>query len=63
MPSVGEKIVIMYSKRNMRLDPFAIFDLKWGSFQTLEQLETTVDQLLAELTSEVVTSLTGYPFI
>lgn len=37
--------------------------LKWASFKTLEQLQTKVDQLLAELTPEVVASLTGYPFI
>ncbi len=38
-------------------------DLKWGSFQTLTQLQTKVDQLLAELTPEVVASITGYSFI
>lgn len=38
-------------------------DLKWASFQTLEQLQVKVDQLLAELTPEVVASVTGYPFI
>jgi putative transposase len=38
-------------------------DLKWASFKTLEQLQTKVDQLLAELTPEVIASLTGYAFI
>jgi putative transposase len=38
-------------------------DLKWASFKTLAQLETKVDQLLAELTPEVTASITGYPFI
>ena len=38
-------------------------DLKWGSFQTLAQLQTKIDQLLAELTPEVIASITGYSFI
>nr|WP_290228440.1 IS630 family transposase [Trichocoleus desertorum] len=38
-------------------------DLKWASFKTLAQLQTKVDQLLAELTPEEVASITGYPFI
>ena len=38
-------------------------DLKWASFQTLAQLQTKVDQLLTELTPEIVASVTGYPFI
>jgi hypothetical protein len=38
-------------------------DLKWASFKTLAQLQTKVDQLLSELTPEVIASLTGYPFI
>lgn len=38
-------------------------DLKWDSFKTLEQLQTKVDQLLAELTPEVIASVTGYSFI
>jgi transposase len=38
-------------------------DLKWASFQTLAQLQTKIDQLLAELTPEVVASITGYSFI
>lgn len=38
-------------------------DLKWASFKALAQLQTRIDQLLAELTPEVVASLTGYPFI
>jgi putative transposase len=38
-------------------------DLKWASFQTLAQLQTKVDQLLAELTPEVTASITGYSFI
>ena len=38
-------------------------DLKWASFKTLAQLQNTVDQLLNELTPEIVASVTGYPFI
>lgn len=38
-------------------------DLKWASFKTLAQLQTKVDQLLAQLTPEVIASVTGYPFI
>ena len=38
-------------------------DLKWASFKTLEQLQSKVDQLLAELTPEVIASVTGYSFI
>ena len=32
-------------------------------FKTLAQLQTKVDQLLAELTPEVTASITGYSFI
>lgn len=38
-------------------------DLKWASFKTLDQLQTKVDQLLAQLTPEVIASITGYSFI
>ena len=38
-------------------------DLKWASFKTLEQLQARVDQLLAQLTLEVIASITGYSFI
>jgi putative transposase len=38
-------------------------NLKWTAFKTLTQLQTKVDQLLAELTPEVIASVTGYPFI
>lgn len=38
-------------------------DLRWGLFEDLTQLQTKVDQLLADLTTEVVASVTGYPFI
>jgi len=38
-------------------------NLKWASFKTLAQLQTKVDQLLAELTPEVTASITGYSFI
>lgn len=38
-------------------------DLKWASFKTLAQLQTKVDQILGELTPEVIASLTGYSFI
>ncbi len=39
------------------------FDLRWASFKTLEQLQTKLEQLLAQLTPEVIASVTGYPFI
>jgi transposase len=38
-------------------------DLRWAGFESLAQLQTKVDHLLAELTPEVVASLTGFPFI
>ena len=38
-------------------------NLKWASFKTLAQLQTKVDQLLGELTPEIVASVTGYSFI
>jgi transposase len=38
-------------------------DLKWASFKNLELLQAKVDQLLAELTPQVIASITGYPFI
>lgn len=38
-------------------------DLKWAAFKTLEQLQAKVDQLLAQLTPEVIASITGYSFI
>ncbi|MBM0740765.1 IS630 family transposase (plasmid) [Phormidium sp. CLA17] len=38
-------------------------DLKWAAFKTLDQLQSRVDQLLAQLTPQVIASLTGYPFI
>ena len=38
-------------------------NLKWASFKTLAPLQTKVDQLLAELTPEIVPSVTGYSFI
>jgi len=38
-------------------------DLRWCLFDDLTQLQTKVDQLLAELTTEVVAAITGYPFI
>lgn len=38
-------------------------DLRWSLFEDLTHLQTKVDQLLAELTTEVVASITGYPFI
>ncbi|MBD2076112.1 transposase [Phormidium sp. FACHB-592] len=37
--------------------------LKWASFTTLAQLQTKVDQLLAQLTLEITAAITGYPFI
>ena len=38
-------------------------DLKWSYFKSLEQLQEKVEQLLAELTPEVIASITGYSFI
>ncbi len=38
-------------------------DLKWASFKTLDQLQAKVDQVLAQLTPEVIASITGYSFI
>jgi hypothetical protein len=38
-------------------------ELKWASFKTLEQLQAKVDQLLSELTPQVIASVTGYSFI
>jgi hypothetical protein len=38
-------------------------DLKWTSFKTLAQLQTKVDQLIRDLTPEVIASITGYSFI
>ena len=38
-------------------------DLKWASFKTLDQLQAKVDQLLSQLTPQVIASLTGYSFI
>ena len=38
-------------------------DLKWELFDNLECLQTKVTELLAQLTSEVIASLTGYDFI
>lgn len=38
-------------------------DLRWTAFKTLEELQIRVGQLLAELTPEIIASITGYPFI
>lgn len=38
-------------------------DLKWELFDKLEHLRAKVFKLIAHLTSEIVTSLTGYDFI
>jgi transposase len=38
-------------------------DLRWASFKTLEQLQIKLGELLAQLTPEVIASITGYPFI
>lgn len=46
-----------------RLWQYLKADLKWSTFKTLEQLQTRVDQLLAELTPGVIASITGYAFI
>ncbi len=46
-----------------RLWEYLKADLKWSSFKSLEQLQEKVEQLLAELTPEVIASITGYSFI
>ena len=46
-----------------RLWEYLKADLKWSSFQTLTELQTKVDELLAELSPEIIASLAGYPFI
>ena len=38
-------------------------DLKWALFESLEQLQNKLDELLTLLTPEVIASVTGYPFI
>ncbi len=46
-----------------RLWEYLKADLKWSSFKTLAELHTKVDQLLMELTTEIIASLSGYSFI
>ena len=46
-----------------RLWEYLKADLKWSSFKSLEQLQEKVEQLLAELTPEVIASITGFSFI
>lgn len=46
-----------------RLWEYLKADLKWASFKTLDQLQAKVDQLLAQLTPEIIASITGYSFI
>ncbi|MGK7897639.1 MAG: transposase [Xenococcus sp. (in: cyanobacteria)] len=46
-----------------RLWEYLKADLKWSSFQSLEQLQEKVEQLLADLTPKVVAFITGYSFI
>lgn len=46
-----------------RLWEYLKADFKWAAFKTLAQLQTKVDQLLAEPTPEIVAFVTGYPFI
>jgi len=38
-------------------------DLRWALFQNLSQLQTKVDGLIADLTTETVASVTGFSFI
>lgn len=38
-------------------------DLRWQLFVDLNQLQTKVDELIAQLTAETVASITGYNFI
>ena len=37
--------------------------LKWALFESIKALHDRVDELLAQLTSDIIASLTGYPFI
>jgi hypothetical protein len=46
-----------------RLWEYLKADLKWSTFKTLEQLQVKVDQLLAQLTPQIIASITGYSFI
>lgn len=46
-----------------RLWEHLLANLKWASFQTLAQLQTKVEQLLGQLTPEMIASITGYSFI
>jgi len=38
-------------------------DLRWRLFKNLTELQTKVDKLVADLTAEVVASVTGFSFI
>jgi transposase len=38
-------------------------DLRWALFKNLTQLQTKVDQLIADLTTETIASVTGFGFI
>ena len=38
-------------------------DLRWALFKHLTQLQTKVDRLIADLTTETVASVTGFSFI
>lgn len=38
-------------------------DLRWALFKNLDQLQTKVDKLLADLTTDTVASVTGFSFI
>jgi hypothetical protein len=38
-------------------------DLRWALFKNLTQLQTQVDTLIADLTAEIVASVTGFRFI
>jgi transposase len=38
-------------------------DLHWELFKDLTQLQTKVDELIAQLTAQTVASITGYNFI
>ena len=67
---VPEKIILLFQPAYCpELNPIERLwehlkaDLKWASFKTLEQLQAKVDQLLAQLTPEVIASITGYSFI
>lgn len=67
--SIGKKIrsLNQSSDRAHPVKPFStLLNLDTNAeiiFKTLEQLQTKPDQLLDDLTPEIIASITGYPFI